>query len=49
MNADLTQYRPDWQKIERYEYCSHYDAVKENVILGKMKKWFRKDDARKAA
>ena len=43
MNADLYQQVPDWQRIERYAYCSHGLPVRRTEGFWKrLMNWFRK-------
>ena len=45
MNVDLYQRRPDWQKIERYEYCSTMNVAEKKGIVDRVKAWFKKEDS----
>jgi len=50
MNADLYQHTPDWQRIERYEYCSQMNSLeKKQSALSKFMGLFTKNNIGKAA
>ncbi len=50
MNADLYQHTPEWQKIERYDFCSQEHLTeKSEGVLSRVRNWFRKDDGAKKA
>ncbi len=45
MNADLYQHTPEWQKIERYDYCSQVIPEKKtSSVFSRMKTWFHKEE-----
>lgn len=45
MNSDLYQPTPDWQKIERYQYCSQlYETEEQKSFMARMKDWFRREN-----
>lgn len=48
MNVDLYQSRPQWQKIERYEYCTQIRTQKTRSALDKFREWL-KGEGKKAA
>ena len=45
INSDMYQQTPDWQKIERYQYCSQMrEILTEKSLMSRMKEWFRREN-----